>query len=122
MKQKYILVECNSQPSRNGVTMWRMTFYCLDDGSLWETTVDPTYKNFRRSGWDHIVEHDNPWGVYEGMKRTKRKTQDGTPVLSADSKPHLQIRCEDHAQARALVELNEREIKPTPFERLFDDC
>lgn len=120
MSKKYILVERNSQPSRNGVTMWRLTFYCLDDGSLWEMTVDPTYKNFRRSGWDHIVESECPWGVYTGLRRTRRITRTNMPVLTADGLPELIYRCEDQAQARALIELNEQEINPTPFERLFE--
>jgi len=120
MAKKYVLVERNSQPSRNGVTMWRLTFYCLDDGSLWEMTVDSSYRNFRRQGWDHVVEADNPWGIYKGLKRTQRMTKTNMPVLTADGMAELIYRCEDQAQARALVELNEEEINPTPFSRLFD--
>ena len=120
MAKKYVLVERNSQPSRNGVTMWRLTFYCLDDGSLWEMTVDSSYRNFRKQGWDHVVEADNPWGIYKGLKRTQRMTKTNMPVLTADGMAELIYRCEDQAQARALVEINEEEINPTPFSRLFD--
>ena len=120
MSKKYILVERNSQPSRNGVTMWRLTFYCLDDGSLWEMTVDSSYRNFRKQGWDHVVESDNPWGIYKGLKRTQRMTKTKMPVLTADGQAELIYRCEDQAQARVLIELNEEEINPTPFSRLFE--
>jgi hypothetical protein len=117
---EYILIERRSQPGRNGVRMWRLTFYSLEDGSLWEMTVDPTYRNFRRSGWDHVVEHAVPWGAYQGLRRTQRRTQEGSGVLTADSAADITWRAEDLAQAQAIVEARERELNPTAFERIFD--
>ena len=117
---EYILIERRSRPGRNGVTMWRLTFYSLEDGSLWEMTVDPTYRNFRRSGWDHVVEHAQPWGAYQGLRRTRRTTQDGTGVLTADSPASIKWRADDLAQALDLVAARERELNPTAFERVFD--
>lgn len=119
---KYILIERTSQRSvQNGVTMWRLTFYCLDDGLLYEMTVDPTYRNFRKKGWDHVVESDNPWGVYGNLTRTARETREGTPVLTADSQPELIYRCEDRDEAAAMMQLNEEELHPpvSQFGRFF---
>jgi len=120
MKQ-YVLVECNSQPSRlNSVTMWRLTFYCLDDGVISEMTVDSSYRNFRRNGWDHVVESDSPWGVYSGLTRTDRVTREGVPVLTADGAAELIYRCEDRNQALKLVEVNENERNPSIYASLFE--
>ena len=113
----YILVDQNQRPGRNGVTMWRLTFYCIDDHSLWEMTVDPTYDNFKRSGWDHIVRDENSYGVYSDLKRTQRKTAEGIPIVSADSAARIVYRCQNQQEALRLVELNEH--PPTPFQELF---
>lgn len=119
MKQ-YVLVECNSQPSRlNGVTMWRLTFYCLDDGTICEMTVDSSYRNFRRRGWDHVVESECPWGVYTGVTRTDRVTREGVPVVTADGTAELIYRCEDRNQALKLVEANENENNTSLFQQFF---
>ena len=120
-QHKYILVDRQQQPSRlNGVQMWRLTFYCLDDGTTWDMTVDSSYRNFKRQGWDHVVEDPRPWGVYQGLRRTDRVTRDNRPVLTADGQAELIYRCEDQDEADQLVLLNEQEIRPTPFERMFD--
>ena len=114
---EYVLVEQNSRPGRNAVTMWRLTFYCVDDGTLWEMTVDPTYDNFKRSGWDHVVRDENSYGVYSDLKRTRRKTREGTPIVSADSPARLIHRLEDQQQALRLVEANEH--PPTRWQEMF---
>lgn len=122
MTQKYVLVERHSQPSRyNGVQMWRLVWYGLTDGVLYEMTVDASYRNFRRQGWDHIVHDPSPWGVYQGLRRTRRETTRGVPVLTADGRPELIYRAVDLAEAMALVELNEQELNPPPtlYQDLF---
>jgi hypothetical protein len=101
--------------------MWRLTFYSLEDGTLWEMTVDPSYRNFRRSGWEHVVEHESPWGAYQNLRRTARRTQDGTGVLTADSPADLVWRSADLGQALDLVTVRDRELNPTDYERLFDE-
>jgi hypothetical protein len=107
---QYVLVECSSQPSRlNSVTMWRLTFYSLEDGQVYEMTVDSSYRNFRRNGWDHVVESDTPWGVYSGMRRTDRVTREGIPVVTADGTAELIYRCESRAEALELMAADHRE-------------
>lgn len=105
---EYILVERTSQRSvQNGVTMWRLTFYCIQDGAVLEMTVDPTYRNFRGQGWDHVVESDQPWGVYTGLRRTQRHTRAGSAVLTADRAAELIYRCRDQLEAVELMQANE---------------
>ena len=89
-KKEYVLVDIDEHMGRlNGTTMWRITWVDGQDSSIWETTVDPTYRNFTRSGWDRIVESENPWGVYTGLVRSSRTTEGGVAVLTADSHPQL---------------------------------
>lgn len=122
-QRQYVLVERSSRPSRlNGVTMWRLVFYSLDDGTLWEMTVDSSYRNFRKMGWDHMVEDQNPWGVYEGLRRTNRVTQEGMPILTADSAAQRVWRAEDRDQALRLVEVDQQQRNPDMFQELFQSC
>jgi hypothetical protein len=100
----YILIDRRSQPGRNGTQMWRLTWWCIDDDTAWEMTVDSSYRNFRQSGWDHVVNHDCPWGVYSGLQRTGRRTAAGTGVLTADSPADLIHRLENHDQALDMAE------------------
>lgn len=104
MTDQYILIDLEQRPGRNGVRFWRLTFQNLIDNHIGEMTVDATYTNFRKSGWDHVVEHATPWGVYQGLKLTKRTTREGTPVISADCRADIVYRCQDHAEALALAE------------------
>jgi hypothetical protein len=105
---EYILIDLDQQPSRlNGVRMWRLTFYCLDDGTVWEMTVDNSYVNFKRSGWDHVVEDPHPYGVYRDLQRTQRLTARGIPVVSADSRAKCILELEDQNTALELVEIDQ---------------
>jgi hypothetical protein len=113
----YVLVDQDQRPGRNAVTMWRLTFYCVDDATLWEMTVDPTYDNFKRSGWDHVVRDENSYGVYADLKRTGRHTREGTPIVSADSPARITYRCQDRQEALRLVEANEH--PPSTWQELF---
>jgi len=119
---EYILVDIAQQRSKlNHVTMWRMTFYSIDDGTVWEMTVDPTYKNFKRSGWDHVVESDIPYGVYGNLKRTDRISQSKLPVVSADSKAEVIYRCVDQNEALKLMEADiSQRNKKTTYGDLFN--
>jgi hypothetical protein len=116
VNDEYILIDITEQPSKNGVTMWRLTFQCVGDNEIVEMTVDPTYRNFRKQGWDHVVRHECPWGVYTGLRRTARTTRTGVTVVSADSLASITHRCESHEQALELAQasLNHN----SPAERL----
>ena len=121
MAMKYIMIDRQESRSRlNGVTMWRLTFYCVDDGTFHEMTVDSSYTNFKKSGWNHVVAHESPWAVYLDLKRTDRRTRQKTPVVSADSRVNVAFQCEDLAEAQALVELDISQRNTTSqFHELF---
>ena len=104
---EYILIDIDQQPSRqNSVTMRRLTFYCLTDQTYHEMTVDSSYSNFKRSGWNLVVTDKRPWGVYRDLRRTERKTKRGLNVVTADSRAKCVLELDDQAMAIALVELD----------------
>lgn len=104
---RYILIDIQEQPSKlNGGFMYRITWYCVEDGTYWESTVDSAYNNFKRNGWDLLVQEACPWGSYQGLARTDRVTRQGVGVVSADSRPAVKVRLEDQKQAVDLAELD----------------
>ena len=122
MNEYYILIDRQQQPSQlNGVTMWRLTFQGLMSNRIVEMTVDNSYRNFHRSGWAHVVTAEQPWGVYNTLKLTKKTTRRGVPVVSADSAAEIIYRCRDHGEALALAEASLRHNSPAErFENLFE--
>jgi hypothetical protein len=106
MAHKYILIDRTQRPGRNGVSFWRLTFYCIDDGTCLDMTVDATYRNFRGSGWDHVVTDPCPWAVYTDLVRTRRVTNEGLTVLSADSRPRVMVGLASQQEALDLMELD----------------
>ena len=106
-KDKYILVDRQEQASRlNGGVFHRFTWYSVEDGTYWETDADSAYNNYRKNGWDHLVTDPNPYGSYQGLRRTDRRSSSGLGVITADSRPRLQVRVTDAAEAQALAELD----------------
>jgi hypothetical protein len=122
MNEYYILIDLNEQPSHlNGVTMWRLTFQGLMSNDIVEMTVDNSYRNFHRSGWDHVVKNGCPWGIYNTLQRTDKTTRRGITVVSADSPAEIIYRCANHAEVLALAEASLRHNSPQQrFETLFD--
>jgi hypothetical protein len=100
----WILINIEQQPGRNGVVMSRLTFQNIDSNEIAEMTVDPTYTNYRKSGWDRVVQDECAWGIYEGLRLTKRTTREGLPVITADSPARIIYRCENHNEALDLAE------------------
>jgi hypothetical protein len=120
---EYILVNVEESVSHlNGGRYWRLTFVSLDDGTTHEMTVDPAYNNFKKSGWNHIVADPYPYGVYEGLRRTRKTTKRGVPVVSADGPARIVYRCENDDELTQLVEANRRSFEQptTQFGQLFD--
>ena len=114
MNEYYILIDIQEQPSHlNGVTMWRLTFQGFISNRIVEMTVDNSYRNFHRSGWDQVVKATCPWGVYNTLQCTDKTTRKGIRVVTADSPAEIIYRCRDHAEVLALAEASLRipEIK-----------
>ena len=111
-RKQYLLVNIEEDLSKlNGSVYWRLTFLDLDDYSTWETTVDHSYRNFSRCGWDSIINDSRPFGIYEGLRQTARKTRDGNGVLTADSRPD-KIACVDsHEEIFTILEELQREAE-----------
>jgi hypothetical protein len=120
-EMEYLLVDIKQQPSRlNLVTMWRLTFYCLDDGTVWEMTCDSSYKNFKRQGWEQTVTDPNPFATYLDLKRTDRVTKEGIGVVSADSKSRVGDRLLNQDQAVDIMEFDmDKRNRKTNFGDLF---
>ena len=122
MNEYYILIDRQEQASQlNGVTMWRLTFQGLMSNRIVEMTVDNSYRNFHRSGWDQVVKNACPWGVYNTLRLTDKTTRRGVAVVSADSAAEIIYRCADHGEVLALAEASLRHNTPVQqFENLFD--
>ena len=99
----YILINITEQPGRNGVTMWRLTFQGMMSNDTVEMTVDPSYRNFRKKGWEQVVTNPCPWAVYDNLTRTGETTRGGVPVVSADSLAQVIERLESQEQACELA-------------------
>jgi hypothetical protein len=124
-KKQYLLVNIEEDLSKlNGSVFWRLTFLDLDDYSTWETTVDHSYRNFSRSGWDRVINDSRPFGIYEGLRQTARKTREGNGVLTADSHPDKVACVDSHAEIVTILEELQREVaekhsRTSQFGRLF---
>jgi hypothetical protein len=75
----------------NQSIIYRIRFIDSETGQVYTTTVDTSYENYTRSGWDKIVNSDNPYGVYKGLKITNKRDRDGDQVINADSRPELTL-------------------------------
>jgi len=85
-------------------------------------TVDSSYTNFKKSGWNHVTAAESPWAVYLDLKRTTRTTRQGRPVVSADSRVDIQLQCENLEEAQALVELDiQQRGQTSQFHELFSN-
>lgn len=124
LKGEWLLVNVEEDLSKlNGNVFWRLTFLNVLDNTVWETTVDGSYRNFSRSGWDRIVSDPNPWGVYAGLKRSKRTARSGNGVITADSKPEKAHPLASFEEVERVVEgiYNDAMARrnETSFNRLF---
>ena len=122
MKQ-YILVGRQKDIGKlNNTYMWRFTWYCVTDNTVWETTVDETYRNFTRNGWDQLAQARAPWGVYEGLRELARRTVSGVGVITADSNPisACWLDIESQEQAAEVAVLANATHEQTQYATLFE--
>ena len=101
---EYMLVAVEASWSHlNNCKMWRMTWIDLKDGSIWETTVDESFRNFHSKGWDVLVNNPNPYGIYLGLRKSQRTSRQGYGILTADSRPDMLVQCDDQDMACDIV-------------------
>lgn len=85
----YILISIEQKPSKiNNSTIYVITWFDEDTLDQYETIIDDSYRNFKRNGWQEILNSTHPYGRYNGLKQAMRKTQRGVKVLDADSVPY----------------------------------
>lgn len=115
----------DSKTSRiTGGTYWRFTWYRVSDGTLWETTVDTTMRNYSR--WRDLCESkDPPWGIYRGITTTGRHTNQGAGIATADAAPERDPEFEitNSKTTRGLIEANRASLRQptTTFDQVFTE-
>lgn len=115
--KSYLLTEIVTQQGRiNNTTIYRLTFVDLDTVRVFHLTVDTSYKNYTRSGWDRICDQ-RQFGVYTGLSTTNRTDTQGLPVLTADSRPEFVMPLSNRELAE-VIEARLRELDPKTA--LFD--
>jgi hypothetical protein len=106
-----------------GAEVWRLHWYCADDGTHWITDVDTSMNNWRRSNWAEIVHSRSPWGMYRNLRRVTTRTTRifDEPVLSADSRWVMIERnsAADVAEAIAALEAHHFPHRNTAYQELF---
>jgi hypothetical protein len=91
MAREYLLVDINTKLSKRGTGdyIYEVGFVDLEDLCYYVSVVDPTMRNWTRCNWELICTGSIPYGAYTGLIRTERRTQQNTPVISADSYPQM---------------------------------
>jgi hypothetical protein len=83
--------------------MYRYTWIELDTLEIWETTVDESYRNWQKKGWDQLSQGDQPYGIYTGLRKSQRTSRQGYGILTADSRPELLLPIESQDLACDVV-------------------
>lgn len=96
----YQLISCEQRPSKysNGY-YWVAQFENIQTNELYETHIDPRFKNFDR--WQELVKHrDRGWIISNvNLKPFGKKT-----VIDADSKFSVEIVCDRNMLKKHLTE------------------
>jgi len=90
-------------PSKiTGATYWDITWIDTETFHEYTTSVDESYDNFIRNGWDKIVSNPNPYGLYDRMNPSKKVNSKGKTIISADHEPNL-IAVVDKSEVNPLI-------------------
>ena len=103
-----------------GGQYWRFTWVDMATGTVYDTTVDSTMKNF--PAWRDLVYADNPYGAYTGVHLVKRNTRNNRAVVTADCVPVITDQLANQREAgilhRAIIKGNA--ARGSTFHSLFD--
>lgn len=102
----------------NGTQIWEITWVDPEDLAVLTTTVDESYRNYRRNHWDVMVSGAIPYGLYQGLVKTLRQDRDRLSVLSADSYPQL-IEPMTAREVEQFIEIRQQDLAPTQFADVF---
>ena len=76
------------------------------------TDVSPANKNYRRCGWNQIVDRNRIFSVFDGMRmHPTRRTSSGERLLDADRRPRWLLDLDEH-EVETLVGSREQEADP----------
>ena len=118
---QYLLVERHIRTGREQRTLYRYVWYSMSRGLLAETTVDNSFRNWRRRGWEALAQDTAPWGIYSELEWTDRVTREGMPVITADSRPRLEQRLSRQLALEVMAQDHaDRQAASQPWHRLFD--
>jgi hypothetical protein len=103
-----------------GGQYWRFTWVDMDTGTVYETTVDSTMKNF--PAWRDLVYAPNPYGAYTGLHLVQRNTRHNRAVATADCVPVITDQLANQHEAGVLHRAikNANATKGSTFHSLFD--
>jgi len=93
----------------NGTYIHDVTLLDPVDLQLHTCVVDESYRNYTRSGWDKILERPIQYGLYGGLRETKKTNKEGFPVISADSRPLL-IEPLTQADVELVIEVRKEDL------------
>jgi hypothetical protein len=93
----------------NGSYIHDVTLLCPVTLDLHTCVVDEHYGNYTRCGWDRILERPIKYGLYGGLRETKRTNTEGFPVISADSRLEL-IEALTEEEVMMVIEVRKEEL------------
>lgn len=119
MKRYYLICITESKGYTSNKVLYTIDW--IDQQSLehLQSVIDPTFQNFQRCGWHHIVTLKSPYGLYENLKRIRAK--DNTWVIDADGPPFFveELTLEE-IQQRVKHQLDRLPAKQTIHNGLFE--
>lgn len=98
--------------------LWTLSWFDVNTLDIYQTVIDPTYRNFKRCSWDRIVEDPKPWGIYRNLHRGKGQSKGGFGILDADTVAHF-VQVLSLAEISKLIDQREQELANQPQTELF---
>ena len=91
----------------NDSEIFELTWVEVETLGVWTTIVDTAYRNYTRSGWAEIIDH-NQLGIYNGLIATVKRDRDQLQVVSADSYPQL-VAAMTEQEIEQLIEIRQQQ-------------
>jgi hypothetical protein len=107
---------------KHGLPIYKLTFVDPETMMEYEMIVDEAMRNYNRCGWNNILNSDEPYGIYTGLRvKPNEKSESRKPVLTADSRVTHEMNA-TQSQAEELVRKlkNQREVGNV-FDSLFEE-
>jgi hypothetical protein len=113
IEQIYQVISITQRPSKlNGGFYWVAMLQNLKSQNLYETSIDPTMRNFEQ--WQPVVKNSHKGILLSGCKIVKRKNK---AIVDADSPIHVEYVCDRDEMNRVVAEWRSDQ---DPWNNLFD--